>query len=136
MYGGLDANPAIFSMPKRGRKPGPRGPYKSDVEDPELLGGGGIRLRQYRLMRGWTVEVTAERAGLSPGTISGIENGGGYSPATLMKLAKAFKTSIGILFDIDPRKGGESFWPIWNEADAPERQRIIDYAKGVVRGRK
>jgi len=123
-------------MAKRGRKPGPRGPYKNDVEDPDLLGGGGIRLRQYRLARGWTVEVTAERAGVSPGTISTIENGGGYSPATLQKLAKAFKTTVGVLFDIDPRKGGEAFWPIWNEADASERQRIIDHARGVVRGKK
>jgi transcriptional regulator with XRE-family HTH domain len=123
-------------MVKRGRKPGPRGPYKNDVENPDILGGGGIRLRQYRLMRGWTVEITAERAGVSPGTISGIENGGGYSPTTLLKLAKAFRTSIGVLFDIDPRKGGDALWPIWNEADAPERQRIVDYAKGVVRGKK
>ena len=53
-----------FSMPRRGRKPGPRGPYKSDVEDPDLLGGGGIRLRQFRLSKGWTLEVTAERTGL------------------------------------------------------------------------
>ena len=126
-------------MAKRGRKPGPRGPYKnykSDVTDPDSLGGGGIRLRQHRLARGWTVEVTAEKASVSPGTISTIENGGGYSPETLLKLAKAFKTTVGALFDVDPRKGGEALWPIWNEADAPERQRIIDHARGVVRGKK
>ena len=64
MYGGLDANPAIFSMAKRGRKPGPRGPYKSDVEDPELLGGGGIRLRQYRLMRNLNDRFTIALAAL------------------------------------------------------------------------
>jgi transcriptional regulator with XRE-family HTH domain len=125
-------------MAKRGRKPGPRGPYKSDseVHDPDMLGGGGIRLRQHRLGRGWTVEITAEKADVSPGTISQIENGGGYSPDTLMKLAKAFRTTVGSLFDIDPRKGGDALWPLWNEAGAAERQRIIDYAKGVVRGKK
>jgi transcriptional regulator with XRE-family HTH domain len=123
-------------MPRRGRKPGPRGPYKSDVSDPDLLGGGGIRLRQFRLAKGWTLEITAERTGLSPGTISNIENGGGYSPETLLKLAKAFKTTVGALFDYDNRKGGEQLWPIWNEADAAERQRIIDYARGLVRGKK
>jgi transcriptional regulator with XRE-family HTH domain len=101
-----------------------------------MFGGGGIRLRQYRLARGWTVEFTAEKASVSPGTISGIENGGGYSPETLLKLAKAFKATVGMLFDIDPRKGGEALWPLWNEADAPERQRIVDYARGVVRGKK
>jgi transcriptional regulator with XRE-family HTH domain len=123
-------------MAKRGRKPGPRGPYKSDVADPDMFGGGGIRLRQYRLARGWTVEFTAEKASVSPGTISGIENGGGYSPETLQKLAKAFRATVGMLFDIDPRKGGEALWPLWNEADAAERQRIVDYARGVVRGKK
>jgi transcriptional regulator with XRE-family HTH domain len=123
-------------MPRRGRKPGPRGPYKSDIVDPDTRGGGGIRLRQYRLARGWTLEITSERSGLSPGTISNIENGGGYSPATLLKLAKTFKTTVGAMFDIDPKRGGEALWPLWNEADAAERQRIVDYAKGVVRGKK
>jgi transcriptional regulator with XRE-family HTH domain len=123
-------------MAKRGRKPGPRGPYKNDVDDPDLLGGGGIRLRQHRLGRNWTIEVTAEKAGVSPGTISSIENGGGYSPATLMRLAKTFRTSVEALFDVDPRKGGDALWPIWNEADANERQRIVDYARGAVRGKK
>ena len=94
-------------MPKRGRKPGPRGPYKSDVSDPDMFGGGGIRLRQYRLARGWTVEITAEQTGLSPGTISGIENGGGYSPETLLKLAKAFNATVGQLFDIDRAKAAK-----------------------------
>jgi transcriptional regulator with XRE-family HTH domain len=129
-------NRETFTMPRRGRKPGPRGPYKSDVEDPDYLGGGGIRLRQFRLTRGWTLEVTAERTGLSPGTISNIENGGGYSPETLLKLAKAFRTTVGNLFDGDVGKGGDIFWPIWLEADTAARLRIIDYAKSVVKGKK
>ncbi len=123
-------------MARRGRKPGPRGPYKSDIMDPDVLGGGGIRLRQHRMAKRWTVEITAEKASVSPGTISTIENGGGYSPETLMKLAKAFKTTVGALFDVDPAKGGEALWPLWNQADAAERQRIIDYARGVVKGKK
>lgn len=116
-----------------------RGPYKSqnDVKDPDQLGAGGIRVRQHRLSKGWTVEVLAERAKVSVGTISGIENGSGYSHVTLVKIAKALGTSVGALFDVDPREGGgQEFWPLWGQADATERQRIIDHAKGVVGGKR
>lgn len=136
----------ISSMAKRGRKPGPRGPYKtkankrgkgSEVLDPDQLGGGGIRLRQHRLAKAWTVEVMAERAGVSPGTVSQIENGGGYSFETLHKLATALGTSIGALFDVDPRQGGgAAFWPVWEALGPTERQRVMDYAQGVKGGRK
>ena len=115
-----------------------RGPYLRDIKDPEQLGTGGIRLRQHRLSRGWTVEMLAGEAGVSHGTISGIENGElGYSHLTLLKLAKALRTTIGQLFDVDPRSGaGEAFWPIWISADDHERQRITDLARGVVRPKR
>ena len=116
---------------------GSRGPYRSrsDVTDPDKLGSGGIRLRQHRLARGWTLEVTAEKAGLSTGTIGEIESGnGGYSPTTLQKLATAFNVTVGELFDVDPRQeaASGSIWPIWRQATPAERQRITDLATGVV----
>lgn len=119
---------------------GQRGPYtsRSDVKDPDQLGTGGIRLRQHRLFRGWTMEVTAERAGVSTGTIGEIEGGHkGYGPETLQKLADAFGITVGELFDVDPRQEapGGAFWPIWQQATPAERQRITDLATGVV-GRK
>jgi len=128
---------------RRGRGPGPRGPYKADtiqrdVEDPDQLGTGGIRVRQHRLAKGWTMEVLAAESGLSVGTISGIEGGKqGYSPDTLQKLAKGLRTSVGALFDVDPRPGrGNDFWRLWNRASDTERQRIFDYSQGVVGGKK
>lgn len=125
-----------FSMAKRGRPAKAkvlRGPYKSDdVEDPDLVGIGGIRLRQHRLARAWTVEKMAEKAGTSIGTISGIENGKGYSPTMLSKLAKALEITVGELFDLDPRpgKGGE-FWVTVRRLKPPQRQRVMDFTKGL-----
>tara|TARA_R110000868_G_scaffold392126_1_gene662642 strand:+ start:138 stop:563 length:426 start_codon:yes stop_codon:yes gene_type:complete len=140
MIHGTEArNPPKFSMAKK-LGSGLRGPYKTenDVTDPDQLGAGGIRLRQHRLSKAWTVEFLAERAKVSPGTVSGIENGtSGYSHVTLVKLSKALGTSVGALFDVDPREGlGREFWPVWHQASDPEKQRITDYAKGVVEGRK
>jgi transcriptional regulator with XRE-family HTH domain len=121
----------------KGRGAGARGPYK-EIEDADKLGTGGIRLRQHRLAKFLTVEALAADAGVSTGTISGIENGRlGYSPDTLQALARALKTTVGALFDVDPRgdNGGE-IWPLWGRATAHERQRILDHAKGVVGAKK
>lgn len=121
----------------RGRKPGPRGPYLQEVGDPDQLGTGGIRLRQHRLARAWTIEVLAEKANLSVGTISGIEGGTvGYSYISLKKLAKALETTVGALFDVDPRPGhAVEIWPLWSRASERQRQRMLDHAKGVMEDR-
>lgn len=130
-----------FSVAQKPRKTGKRGPYKTrpktgtlgDVEDPDKLGTGGIRLRQHRLARGWTVEMLSIEADLSPGTISGIERGElGWSKDSLAKLAKALKTTIGALFDRDPRRGREGeFYVLYERLDAGKRQRVRDFTKGI-----
>jgi transcriptional regulator with XRE-family HTH domain len=119
-----------------GRPAGKRGPYKteSDVSDPDQLGTGWIKVRQHRLAKPWTVEMLAEVAEMSQGTISGIEGGKvGYSHQTLIKLANALGTTVGALFDVDPRggKGGE-IYPLWGRASPSQRQRIIAYTKGML----
>ncbi len=123
-----------------GRPAGKRGPYKTenDVSDPDQLGTGGIRIRQHRLAKRWTVESLALEAKVSQGTISGIESGKlGYSHVTLIKLADALGTSVGALFDVDPRGGpGGEIWPLWRQARPDERQRILDHASGVVGAKK
>jgi transcriptional regulator with XRE-family HTH domain len=123
-------------MAKRGRKAGLRGPYKTrphDVENPDQLGTGGIRLRQHRLARAWTVEKLAEESGVSAGMISGIEASKvGWSKESLPKLANALGVTIGELFGLDPRpdRSGE-FWTIWGRLKGPQRQRVEDFAKGI-----
>lgn len=110
---------------------GKRGPYKT-AEDPDQLGIGGIRLRQWRLHRGWTVSTLAERAGVSGGLISGAETAtSGLSLESIKLLADALGCSIGELMEVDPRGGGV-FWPLWRDADEAQRQRILDHAIGVV----
>lgn len=138
MHGTRDRILPKFSMAKRGRPKKTsekvlRGPYKSeDTEDPDLVGIGGIRLRQHRLARFWTVEKMAEEAGTSPGTISGIENGKGYSPTMLSKLARALGITVGELFDLDPRpgKGGE-LMALVRRLKPAQRQRVMDFTKGL-----
>jgi transcriptional regulator with XRE-family HTH domain len=120
---------------KRGRPAGLRGPYKSeDVEDPDQLGTGGIRLRQHRLARAWTVEKLAFESGLSTGTISNIENGvTGWSVESLSALAAALQTTVGALFDRDPRRGKEGeFFTLYDRLEPNQRQRAVDFMKGMV----
>lgn len=122
-------------MGKKPAKGPPRGPYRfRDVEDPNKLGTGGIRLRQHRLARAWTVRHLSELSGVPHGSISDIENSkGGYGPETLMKLAAALGTTVGALFDVDPREGTyREIWPLLNRAKPGQAQRIRDFAKGVL----
>jgi DNA-binding XRE family transcriptional regulator len=133
--GAVETQLQTFSMAKpRDQRPAPRGPYETD--DPEKLGTGDIKLRQWRLFRKMTVAMLAEAAELSTGTISGIEGGDlGYSYVTLHKLAKALRTTVAGLFGVNPLKDRE-FWSVWDQASAPQRQRIMDHALGVVGPRK
>lgn len=102
-------------------------------EKADKLGTGGIRLRQHRLARDWLVSDLAEKAGVSNGTISGLENGASWaSDAVLERLATALGVTVGELFEVDPRQGkAPGIWTLWRAADEAERQRILDYAMGV-----
>ncbi len=58
----------------------------------------GQRLRQRRLVRQWTLEFLAGKAGLAVGTISDLErNKHKPNVTTLMKLAKALGVSLNDL---------------------------------------
>lgn len=109
---------------------GRRGPY--DADDPTQFGTLGIKLRQWRLFLEMTIEELAEAAKVSTGTISGIEAGGsGFSKESLPKLANALGVTIGQLFDVNPLADRE-FWTIWREANSSQRQRIHDFAHGLI----
>jgi transcriptional regulator with XRE-family HTH domain len=130
-----------FSMAKASKQKsriGARGPYRRHrEEDLAQVGRGGILLRQWRLHRDLTIEALAECAGVSAGTIAGIENGGvGFSGDTLEKLATALGTTIAFLFGINPLAGAETeILAIWEHASKDERQRIIDFSRGVIGGK-
>lgn len=113
-----------------------RGPYKIDVENPEKLGTGGIKLRQWRIHRDMTVAMLAAKADVSTGTVSDIEAAKlGWSWRTLHKLADALRTTPAALLGVNPLADRE-FWTIWDDASEPQRQRIADYAMGAVGEKK
>jgi transcriptional regulator with XRE-family HTH domain len=111
---------------------------KGDRRGP--LGGKGrgtqrvwrqIHLRAWRTHRGLSVEALAERAGVSPGLISQIENGhSAGSPDSLEKLAKALNCEVGELLDIAPSNGGSMF-RVWIADD--DRPRIEAVARALSR---
>ena len=65
----------------------------------------GVRVRELRTKRGWTLEQAARRAGLARSTLSKIENGQ-MSPTyeALKKLAEGLEISVPQLFT-PPSKG-------------------------------
>lgn len=56
-----------------------------------------MNLRKYRNIRGYTQMKLAELSGVSQIRISQIENGGGYSVKTAMKLANALNVKLDAL---------------------------------------
>ena len=60
----------------------------------------GIRVREFRVDRGWGVDALARRAGISRTTLHNIETGRTPTPraATLKKLAEVFQISVAHLF--------------------------------------
>jgi len=65
------------------------------VEAEEL----GVHIRQLRKARGWTQEVLAERAGIHPVYLAGIERGKrNPSSNNLHRIAEAFDISLATLF--------------------------------------
>lgn len=57
------------------------------------------RIKELRQRKGWTLEETAQRSGLTKSFLSKIERGKSTpSIATALKLAQAFQTEVGRLF--------------------------------------
>lgn len=83
-----------------------------------------------------TVEELAEAAGMSTGNISALENRRqGYSDDGLRKLAAALKTTPEALLGVDPlSEGTGDFWPLWERANAKDRQFLTDMAGRLVSG--
>lgn len=86
-----------------------------------------IYLREWRVSLHLTVEQLADRAGVSPGLISQIENGvSGGSGESLGKIAAALGIEVGMLFDVKPTDGG-GLISIWVHND--DRPVIEELAK-------
>lgn len=92
-------------------------------------------LREWRQLRGFSIERLAELSGVSPGNISLFENRKqGYSAEGLEKLAKALNCTPGDILDTDPSRDG-AIRDIWASASERQREQIVELAE-VVTGRR
>lgn len=90
-------------------------------------------LRGWRKFRNITAEVLAERADLTTGYISQLENGGsGYSQDVLENLAEALQCRPGDLINVDPSKDG-AMWSLWEGATVAERAQIVAVTQAIVK---
>jgi len=65
----------------------------------------GVRIRQLRRAHGWTQEVLAEKAGIHPVYLAGIERGKrNPSFKNLHRIAEAFDISLATLFTENRRE--------------------------------
>lgn len=89
-------------------------------------------IRQWRKKRGLTLEVCAERAGMSKGNLSNIETGKtGYNQATLEALADALQCEPVDLLIRNPADP-EGIWSLWDTAKPAQRKQIIGIIKGLL----
>lgn len=112
---------SFFSMAKVQRGKSPRLPTKRVWRR--------IYLQAWREKRRLTVEALAERADVSPGLISLIENAKSAGSAeSLEKLATALGIEVGELFDIEPGSDG-SMVRMWVKDS--DRSRILGMAEAL-----
>jgi transcriptional regulator with XRE-family HTH domain len=86
-----------------------------------------IYLREWREHRGLSTEGLAEKAGVSPGLVSQIENRKSSGSAdSLEKLAKALEIDVGELFDVKPAKGGSVLRIFVADKDRDTARRLLE----------
>lgn len=85
--------------PRRAAKP----PPKVESEVVRVAGTFGMRVRDARLARGWSIRQLAERAGLSAGMVHRVEAGGPASLKTATSLTVALDRRLEMDL-VDPRR--------------------------------
>ncbi len=92
-------------------------------------------LKQWRTFRGLTQEVLAERAGVTPPSISQLENGKqGFTDDSLARLARVLKCTPAELLAFDPTKP-YGFLPLFQAAErlqGPARKQLHDVVKTLL----
>lgn len=119
----------ISGMPKiKGRPHSKKTGPKKPLHPPHFI-------KEWRIYREMTVAALAEAADMSTGNLSALENRQqGPSDKGLAKLANALKTTPGALLNVDPTEEGTGdFWRMWERASEPQREKIADAAKIILR---
>lgn len=94
-------------------------------------------IKEWRIYRGLTVEELAEKAGMSVGNLSAIENRRqGYSADSLGRLAVALKTTAGALLTVNPTGDAANFWQLWERATAADRETLTIMAERLIKKRE
>ncbi|MDY6839724.1 MAG: helix-turn-helix transcriptional regulator [Thermodesulfobacteriota bacterium] len=84
----------------------------------------GQRVQEFRKSKGWTQEELAERSGLHPTYIGGIERGERNATiASFQKVAEAFGATLARLLEVDPH-------PLEQKFNAPPWDIMTAIAKG------
>jgi len=90
-------------------------------------------IREWRLHRGLTQEMLADRLETTKANISRIESlKQGYTQDFLEACADALLTDTASLIMRDPTDP-EGMWSIWDQAKPAERRQIIEIAKTLIR---
>lgn len=90
-------------------------------------------IRQWRKHRGLTLELLADRIGMSVGNLSMIERAKtGYTQETLEILADALQCEPADLLMRDPNDP-EGIWSLWDQAKPGEKKQIVEVLKAVLR---
>jgi len=89
-------------------------------------------IRQYRKKQGMTLDQLGEKAGMTGGNLSEIENGNtAYTQATLEALADALQCEPVDLLIRDPNDP-EGIWSLWDMASPTQRKQISKIIEAVL----
>jgi transcriptional regulator with XRE-family HTH domain len=98
--------------------------------------GGGRQfqrtyIREWRKLRGLTLERLAERLDMTASHMSMLERGQrGYTQETLEAIAEALQTDPASLIIRNP-KDGDAIWSIWEQAKPAERELIERVVRSI-----
>lgn len=112
-----------------------RGPHKSKAKVAPLAHRRTF-IKDWRIFLGMTVAELADKAGMSTGNLSAIENQKqGYSTKSLAAIADALGVDTGTLLRVNPTEGAP-MWAIWVAATEAQREHIADLARTVVKPKR
>lgn len=90
-------------------------------------------VREWRKVRGYTLEQFGELTGMTPGNLSHLERGMiPYSQDFLEVAAEVLQTDVASLIMRDPTQP-DGIWSIWDNATPGQRAQIVEVAKALLK---
>ena len=105
---------------------------KAHSADMVKVGNPRWFLRQWRKHRGYTQDHLAEMIGTSKGYLSDLERGvRRFNQDLLEQLAVALKCSPADLIRIDPSKGEDTIWSIYDTLTPVQQKQAVAVLKAI-----